>query len=82
MSSVGILAWKSALEHGNAYAVPDFRDEAARRVYEDDHWRPMDLDDPQAPPISSRNKPREVITERLAEARALWAKLGYTGGDQ
>ena len=28
MSSVGILAWKSALEDGRPFDVPDFRDEA------------------------------------------------------
>ncbi|MBI2297798.1 MAG: Gfo/Idh/MocA family oxidoreductase [Armatimonadetes bacterium] len=30
MSSAGILAWKSALEDGRPFEVPDFRDEAAR----------------------------------------------------
>ncbi len=81
MSVVGILAWKSALDNGSAFAVPDLCDEAARRACEDDHWRPMDLDDPQAPPISSRGKPREAIPERLAEARGLWKKLGYKGAE-
>jgi predicted dehydrogenase len=41
MSSVGILAWKSALEEGRPFAVPDFRDEKARQPYENDHWSPF-----------------------------------------
>jgi hypothetical protein len=40
MSSVGILAWKSALEGGRPFALPDFRDEERRRPYEQDHWSP------------------------------------------
>jgi len=81
MSVIGILAWKSVLDNGNSYAVPDFRCEESRRAYEDDHWRPMDLDDPNAPPISSRGKVREVIPERLEEAREIWREMGYTGKD-
>jgi hypothetical protein len=42
----------------------------------------MDLDDPQAPPISSRGKTREPIPEHLAEARKAWRKIGYRGEDQ
>jgi len=82
MSVVGILAWKSALDRNNSYVLPNFADEAARQPYENDTWRPLDLDDPQAPPTSSRGKPREVIPESLEEARAIWKKLGYKGKDQ
>lgn len=81
MSVIGILAWKSVLDNGNSYAVPDFRCEASRRAYENDHWCPMDLDDPDAPAISSRGKVREVIPERLEEARKIWREMGYTGDD-
>lgn len=81
MSVIGILAWKSVLDNGNSYAVPDFRCEESRRAYEDDHWRPMDLDAPNAPPISSRGKVREVIPERLEEARKIWREMGYAGED-
>jgi predicted dehydrogenase len=82
MSVVGILAWKSALDSGNGYALPNFADEASRQAYADDHWRPMDLDDPNAPPIASHGKLREAIAERLAEARAIWKEIGYKGEDQ
>jgi predicted dehydrogenase len=81
MSSIGILAWKSVLDNGNSYAVPDFRCEASRRAYENDLWRPMDLDDPHAPAISSRGKQRDVIPEWFERAREIWKGLGYTGDD-
>jgi predicted dehydrogenase len=82
MSVIGILAWKSVLDNGNSYALPDFASEKSRQAYENDHWRPMDLDDPQAPPISSRGKQREAIPEHLAQARRIWRKIGYRGEDQ
>jgi len=81
MSVIGILAWKSVLDQGNSYAVPDFTREESRKPHEHDAWRPMDLDDPDAPPINSRVKRRDVIPENLEEARAIWKKLGYTGDD-
>jgi predicted dehydrogenase len=81
MSVVGILAWKSVLDDGNSYPVPDFTGEESRRVYEDDRWRPMDLDDPDAPPVSSRGKARGVIPESLEQAREIWDRLGYRGPD-
>jgi predicted dehydrogenase len=40
MSSVGILAWKSALENGRPVALPDFKKESSRRKFENDHWSP------------------------------------------
>lgn len=79
MSVVGILAWKSVLDNGNSYAVPDFTQEEARRAYENDRWRPMDLDDPNAPPIFSGGKHREVIPENLERAREVWSRMGYRG---
>ncbi len=82
MSVIGILAWKSVLDNSNSYAVPDFRSEESRRAYENDHWRPMDLDDPHAPPITSRGKQREVLPENLEIARRVWRKIGYKGKDQ
>jgi predicted dehydrogenase len=81
MSVVGILAWKSVLDNGSSYAVPDFTREESRRAYEHDRWRPMDLHDPNAPPTSSRGKAREIIHENLEEARKIWARQGYRDDD-
>ena len=55
MSSVGILAWKSALADGAPFAVPDFHNEEARAAYAADHWSPWPQDaGPGQPPPSIR----------------------------
>jgi len=41
----------------------------------------MDLDDQNAPPISSRGKERDVLPEYLQQARKVWKKIGYGGED-
>lgn len=81
MSVVGILAWKSILDNGNSYPVPDFAHEESRRAYESDHWCPMNLDDPNAPPVTSSGKHRDVIPENLTRAREIWGAMGYRGDD-
>jgi predicted dehydrogenase len=78
MSVIGILAWKSVLDGSAGYAVPDFTRETSRKAFADDHWRPMDIGNPDAPPVCSSGK-REVIPARLKEARRIWKKLGYRG---
>lgn len=80
MSVIGILAWKSVLDDSNSYAVPDFTREESRRAFENDHWRPMDLDDPNAPPVYSGGKERDVIPENLEQAKEIWNRMGYREG--
>ncbi|HUX86683.1 MAG TPA: hypothetical protein VMW65_06750, partial [Chloroflexota bacterium] len=63
------------------YAVPDFTREESRRAHENDHWCPMDLDDPNAPPVFSGGKQREIIPENLEQAREIWNRMGYRGDD-
>ncbi|MCG3149677.1 MAG: Glycosyl hydrolase family 109 protein 1 [Verrucomicrobiae bacterium] len=41
MSVVGILAWKSALQNGAPFAMPDFKKEASRRKHAKDTWSPF-----------------------------------------
>jgi hypothetical protein len=79
MSVVGIMAWKSVLDGNKSYEVPDFRREASRKKWEKDAWRPMDIDDPKAPPISSRGKDRGLMPKWLKRARQVWRKIGYKG---
>jgi predicted dehydrogenase len=79
MSSVGILAWKSALENGAPYPVPDFRCEASRRIVQDDHWSPWPKDArPGQPPPSLLGCP-EPTPEARAKARQIWDAMGYRG---
>ena len=77
MSCVGILAWKSVLDKGNSYEVPDFSRESSRKKWANDAWRPMDLDDPKAPPISSRGRDRGLLPEGVKRARRVWKKIGF-----
>jgi predicted dehydrogenase len=82
MSSVGILAWKSALEEGVPFEVPDFRDERARRPYADDHWSPWPGHSGEVggagPPPSIRGW-TEPQPETAAAARKIWDEMGYEG---
>lgn len=41
MSAVGILGWRSCLENGKPYAIPDFRDPARRAAVRDDALTPF-----------------------------------------
>ena len=78
MSCVGILGWKSVLENGAPFAMPDFKDEAARKPFENDHWSSFNLDDPNHPPFASRGEP-EINPAGLELAQKAWKKMGYTG---
>ncbi len=79
MSSVGILAWKSALEDGKPFDMPDFRDEEQRKLYENDHWSPWPKDaGPGQPPPSIKGW-KTPTDEAIAEARAVWERIGYHG---
>ena len=78
MSSVGILAWKSALADGAPFDVPDFRSEADRAAWADDHWSPWPKDArPGQPPPSILGTPKPTA-KGLACARRAWKDAGYT----
>lgn len=79
MSSVGILAWKSALRDGAPCDMPDFRKESARKAYENDHWSPLPSNAaPGQPPASIRGVVKPSA-KALAHARKIWASQGYKG---
>ncbi|MCE9591595.1 MAG: Gfo/Idh/MocA family oxidoreductase [Planctomycetes bacterium] len=81
MSSVGILAWRSALQNGTPIDMPDFKKESSRRAYENDHWSPWQdgTGDGKAPPsILGTPKPS---AKGLAAARKVWKRIGYKGKD-
>lgn len=72
MSSVGILAWHSALADGKPMLVPNFRDAAERAAYAADHRVP----DPQAAaelqlPTSVRGA-IEIPPEARQKAQEFW----------
>ena len=79
MSSVGILAWKSALEDGAPFEVPDFRQEKSRKPWAHDHWSPWPRDaGPGQPPPSILGIPKPTAKGR-ATAQEVWKKIGYQG---
>lgn len=81
MSSVGILAWRSAQANGAPLEVPDFRNEASRARFDADHWSPWPdgTGDGTAPvSILGRLEPHPA---GVAVARAIWTKMGYRGSD-
>jgi len=81
MSSVGILAWRSALEDGRPFDVPDFRKESSRQMYEDDDWSPF----PSAAGRGQHQLPPSILgypqpsARGRANARRVWKEIGYTG---
>jgi predicted dehydrogenase len=79
MSSVGILAWKSALEEGRPFDMPDFRKESSRKNVEEDRWSPWpkDAGPGQPPPSLSGNVAPSAAG--MANAKKVWKKIGYRG---
>jgi hypothetical protein len=45
MSAVAILAWRSCMENGKVYAIPDFRDKAQRDLWREDDLTPFPDED-------------------------------------
>lgn len=77
MAMVGIQAWRSCLNDGKQFEIPDFRKESTRKRYENDHWSPWPEDRaPGQPPPSIKgwNEPDE---ERILHARQVWREMGY-----
>jgi predicted dehydrogenase len=79
MSSVGVLGWKSALADGQPFDVPDFRNEANRRKYENDRWSPWPKDaGPGQPPPSILGFTRPT-PKGLAFSKKVWKSVGWRG---
>jgi hypothetical protein len=79
MSSVGIVAWKSALKDGAPVELPDFADEQSRKRFESDTWSPWPTESgPGEAPPSILGVP-EPSAEAIAHAQELWREMGYQG---
>jgi len=81
MSSVGILAWKSALEEGKPLKVPDFSKESSRKAYENDTYSPFPSHAQQGydrlpPSILGTPKPSK---KSISLAKKVWKEIGYRG---
>lgn len=79
MSSVGIVAWKSALENGKPYEMPNFKKESDRKKIENDHWSPYpEHAGPGQPPTSILGK-IESTPKAIAYAKKIWKESGFKG---
>jgi len=77
MAMVGIQAWRSCLNNGAPFEIPDFHKESLRTKYQDDNWSPWPEDSaPGQPPPSIKGwlKPSD---EAIAYARQVWKEIGY-----
>ena len=79
MTSVGILAWRSALEDGKSFDIPNFKKESERKKIENDHWSPFPSHaGPGQPPPSILGFVKPTA-KGLAHAKDVWKKSGYKG---
>ena len=85
MALVGIQAYRSALNNSTRLEIPDLRDEKARSVFENDHWRPgpdpvtRQPGDP-APSVLGDIEPPAAGRRYAEEVWANTAELLYGGG--
>ena len=70
MSSIGVLGWKSVLNNGAAFEMPDFKNEASRKKYENDHFNPFDPS--QKIPLGIKGT-REPSQKDIELAQSEWA---------
>jgi predicted dehydrogenase len=74
MAAVSIQGWRSCLEGGRPFPIPDFRDPAARAAYRGDTWSPFPEDaGPGQPPPSLRGY-IPPSAEAITRAEAIWRK--------
>ncbi|HOJ11105.1 MAG TPA: Gfo/Idh/MocA family oxidoreductase, partial [Clostridiales bacterium] len=81
MSTVGILAWKSALQDGVPFDVPDFTSECERKKYENDKWSPFPEDAGPGQPLPSILGKIEPSEEAKKLAKEVWSGIGYKDVD-
>lgn len=79
MAAVSILGWRSCLEEGIPFAIPDFRKKAARKPFLKDNWSPFPQDAGPGQPPPSLNGVVKPSREAVSHARKEWKKLGYKG---
>lgn len=79
MTFIGIQSWRSCLENGAPYEIPDFRDESKRTQYENDDWSPFPEDRRPGQPWPSIKGELKPTAEAIAAARSIWDEMGYHG---
>jgi hypothetical protein len=75
MSLVGAYGWKSALENGAPYAIPNMRDEAQRTQAENDNWSPYPEDAGPGQPFPSIRGDIKPSAAAIKYANKIWKEL-------
>jgi predicted dehydrogenase len=78
MAAVSILGWRSCLDDGAPFAIPDFRKKAARKPFIKDQWSPFPQDVGPGQPPPSLNGYIKPSATAIGHARTEWKKLGFT----
>ncbi|MHB9071622.1 MAG: Gfo/Idh/MocA family protein [Sedimentisphaerales bacterium] len=77
MSSVGILAYRSALQNSNTVDVPDFRRESTLRKFTKDDWSPDPVQHKSGQPWPSILGDVKPSAKGIEYARKIWKKAGF-----
>jgi predicted dehydrogenase len=78
MAAVSILGWRSCLEDGTPFAIPDLRKKPARKPFLKDQWSPFPQDMGPGQPPPSLNGYIKPSATAVGHARNEWKKLGFT----
>ena len=79
MSLIAPQAWRSCLDNGASYEIPDFRDENVPKRYENDDFSPFPEDRRPDQPWPSIKGEIAPSPEAVEFARKTWAEMGYHG---
>lgn len=79
MTMVGIQGWRSCLDEGRPYEIPDMSDESVRKRYENDDFSPFPEDRKPGQPWPSIKGEIKPSAEAIEYARTVWAEMGYRG---
>ena len=77
-SSAGIFAWKSVLNNSENIAMPDFRTEESRKIYENDYMNPNPFaEDSEYKVQCGQDKNYVPSDDDIKNAYSDWKKIGY-----
>jgi len=79
MTLIAFQAWRSCLDEGRPYEIPDFRDENVRKRYENDDFSPFPEDRKPGQPWPSIKGEIIPPPEAFELAKKVWAEMGYHG---
>jgi predicted dehydrogenase len=79
MSLIAPQAWRSCLNNGAPFEIPDFRDESVRQRYETDDFSPFPEDRKPGQPVPYTGAEPIPNSEAIAYARKVWDEMGYRG---